>query len=296
MEQLPIFLELEGKRVVVTGGGTIAARKADLALKAGADVLVVAPELGHEFHALSSHPKLRHRAGTPAAADLDGALIAFSCLDDDAEDRSFVELARANRVLVNVPDTPDLSDFVMPAILDRSPLVVAISSGGASPLLVRIIKERLESTIPAAFGNLARFLGEVRTKVAQRMTDLRSRRRFLETIVDGPIADLVLAGDEARAHAELERAMSCGTGDVPYMVQVQRPSPSISGVLCAQVRQFTCLVVLVSWQNSCASQNLHWYQDWSVLIGSGMRSASAMRLPRSMYLSATSCSYRTRSV
>ena len=220
MEQLPIFLELEGKRVVVTGGGTIAARKADLALKAGADVLVVAPELGHEFHALSSHPKLRHRAGTPAAADLDGALIAFSCLDDDAEDRSFVELARANRVLVNVPDTPDLSDFVMPAILDRSPLVVAISSGGASPLLVRIIKERLESTIPAAFGNLARFLGEVRTKVAQRMTDLRSRRRFLETIVDGPIADLVLAGDEARAHAELERAMSCGTGDVPCTGEV----------------------------------------------------------------------------
>ncbi len=220
MEQLPIFLELKGKTVVVTGGGTIAARKSDLVLRAGGDVRVVAPALGDEFVELAHHPRLTHRAGLLAAEDLDRALVVFSCTDDDAEDRRVVEMARAKGILVNVPDTPDLSDFVMPAILDRSPLVVAVSSGGASPLLVRIIKERLESTIPAAFGDLARFLGEVRAKVAQRITDLRARRRFLETIVDGPIADLVLAGDEARAHAELERAMKCGTGEAPCVGEV----------------------------------------------------------------------------
>ncbi len=211
MEQLPIFLELKGKKVVVTGGGTIAARKADLALRAGADVLVVAPVLGDEFHALATTPRFSHRAGTPEAADLDGALIAFAAADDDSEDRRFVALARSKGVLVNVPDTPDLCDFAMPAILDRSPLVVAVSSGGASPLLVRLIKERLESTIPAAFGDLARFLGEVRDKVASRIGDLRSRRRFLEEIVDGPVADLVLAGDAERAHAELSRAIDAAS-------------------------------------------------------------------------------------
>jgi uroporphyrin-III C-methyltransferase/precorrin-2 dehydrogenase/sirohydrochlorin ferrochelatase len=215
MEQLPIFLDLKGQKVVVTGGGSIAARKAELALRCGAHVLVVAPDLGDEFHALAGYANLKHRAGAPAEADFEGARVAFAAGDDEEEDRRLVAMARAKGVLINVPDTPspEMSDFVMPAILDRSPLVVAVSSGGASPLLTRLIKERLESTIPAAYGSLARFLGEVRDKVARRIQDGRARRHFLESVVDGPVADLVLAGDEERAHAELGRAIDAETSE-----------------------------------------------------------------------------------
>ncbi|KAB2916632.1 MAG: uroporphyrinogen-III C-methyltransferase [Hyphomicrobiaceae bacterium] len=204
MEQLPISLDLKGKKVVVTGGGAAAARKTELALRAGARVLVVAQHLGEEFHELSHHPCLTFRAGSPAPEDFAGAVVAFAASTDHAEDALSRDMARANGALVNVPDRPELCDFSMPSIVDRSPLLIAISSAGTSPLLTRIIKERLESTIPAAYGTLARFLGSIREQVAERIRDNRSRRHFLEKIVDGPVADLVLAGDEARAWKQLE--------------------------------------------------------------------------------------------
>lgn len=204
MEQLPINLYLKGRKVVVTGGGTVAARKSELALKTGAHVLVVCPQLGDEFHDLQTHPNLTHRAGVPEANDFIGAVVVYGASEDDEQDRRVRELARPLGALVNVPDRPEMCDFSTPAILDRSPLLVTISSGGASPLLVRLIKERLESTIPAAFGSLARFLGTIREHVAAHIPDNRKRRYFLERMLDGPVADLVLAGDEQRARTVLD--------------------------------------------------------------------------------------------
>lgn len=211
MDQLPVSLNLKGRKVVVTGGGTVAARKAELALRAGAHVLVVATRLGEEFNELVRHPGFSFREGVARPEDFEGAIIAFGAGEDLAEDRRVRELARAKGALVNVPDRPELCDFSMPSILDRSPLLVAISSAGASPLLTRLIKERLESTIPAAFGDLARFLGSIRGLIAERIKDNRSRRHFLETLVDGPVADLVLAGDEPRAREQLEAQLDAHT-------------------------------------------------------------------------------------
>lgn len=218
MDQLPIVLKLQGRKVVVTGGGTVAARKAELALRAGADVLVVAPALSSEFITLEKMPNFRHRAGTFEAADLTGALLAYGCSENDAEDTRLHALAHAAGALVNVPDHSELCDFNMPAILDRSPLIVAVSSGGASPLLARVIKERLESSIPAAFGELAGFLRHIRARVDARFSDLAARRHFLENVVDGPAADMVLSGDitgaDARVDAELDAWLST-SGDKP---------------------------------------------------------------------------------
>ena len=204
MDQLPIALKLQGRKVVVGGGGSVAARKTDLALRAGAEVLVVAPALTSEFVSIERHPKFRHRAGVIEAADLTGAIIAFGCHENAEADARLHRLGHAAGALINVPDTPSLCDFNMPAILDRSPLIVTISSGGASPLLARLIKERLESTIPAAFGHLAAFLGHIRERVDARFTNLRERRHFFEKIVDGPAADMVLAGDIAGADARVD--------------------------------------------------------------------------------------------
>ncbi len=225
MEQLPINVDLKGKRVVVTGGGTVAARKADLALRAGAHVLAIAETLGSEFDELRVYPGLTHRAGPPRAEDFAGAVLVFGGSEDHDADARVRALGRAAGALVNVPDRPELCDFSMPAILDRSPLLVAISSAGTSPLLARLIKERLESTIPASFGRLAGFMGSIRELVGSRITDNRRRRRFLEQLIESPVADQVLAGDEARARvllaAELDAHDSLGnvpaTGEV-YLV------------------------------------------------------------------------------
>ena len=218
MEHLPINLNLKGRKVVVTGGGSAAARKAELVLRAGGRVLVVTPELSGEFVSVEREPGFSHRAGEVEARDLGGATVAFGCAEDPARDRRLVELARAAGVLVSVSDQPEHSDFIMPAVIDRSPLVIAVSSGGTSPLLTRLITERLESSIPYACGGLASFLGDIRERVDARIPDPREQRRFLEKIVDGKAADLVLAGDraaaEARVDAELAAHLSA-TGEKP---------------------------------------------------------------------------------
>ncbi|MEQ1695681.1 MAG: siroheme synthase CysG [Hyphomicrobiaceae bacterium] len=208
MEQLPISLNLKGKKVVVTGGGSVAARKCEAALRAGGNVLVVTPRLGPEFHALALHRDFRHRAGRPESHDFDDAVLVFGASENEIEDNRVHELAKSRRALVNIPDRPELCDFSMPSILDRSPLLIAISSAGYSPLLTRLIKQRLESTIPAAFGNLARFFGGLREHVVAHIPDNRKRRYFLEKMLDGPVADLVLAGDEPRAKALLDSELA----------------------------------------------------------------------------------------
>jgi len=204
MEQLPLCLNVKKRKVVVTGGGAVAARKAELALRAGASVLVVATAPGPEFDVLLRNPQLTVRRGRLSEADLDGAVLLYAASEDHAEEQEARVMTRARGVLLNVPDRPELCDFSMPSILDRSPLLIAISSAGASPLLGRLIKQRLETTIPAAYGALALFLGSIRAGVQKRIPDNRARRRFLEGIVDGTVSDLVLAGEEARARQRLD--------------------------------------------------------------------------------------------
>jgi uroporphyrin-III C-methyltransferase/precorrin-2 dehydrogenase/sirohydrochlorin ferrochelatase len=213
MEQLPVSLNLKGKKVVVTGGGTVAARKAELTLRAGANVLVVAPELGPEFPPIAQlYPRLSYRSGSPASEDFENAVIVYSASENEEEDRRVRRLAHSKGALVNVPDMPELCDFSMPSILDRSPLLIAISTAGTSPLLGRQIKERLEVTIPAAYGDLARFLGGIREHVSAHIGDNRERRYFLEKLLDSPVADLVLAGDEARARKLLDDQLAGHAG------------------------------------------------------------------------------------
>lgn len=203
MQQLPINLDIRDKRVVVTGGTTGAARKAGLCLRAGARVDVYAGELGADFHELSERPGLRHIARDLNSEDLAGAVLVFAANEDDAAERRVHALAKAAGVLVNVPDRADFCDFIMPAILDRDPLVIAISSAGASPILARVIKAKLETIFPAAYGQLAEFVGRFRHEVGERIGTAAGRLRFWEKLIDSPAADLALAGDLAAAEEEL---------------------------------------------------------------------------------------------
>jgi len=204
MEHLPIFLALRGKKAAVIGGGLAAARRAELLLRAGAEVRIFAPALGPEFAPLAEKYTFGRIARWPdGAGDLDGMSVCIVAADDSAQDRAAQGFARAAGALVNVANAPDLCDFILPSIVDRSPVVVAISTGGASPILGRMLKARLETTIPAAYGQLADFIRTARSRLNAVLSDTSGRRRFWERTLEGPIGEMALAGDGSRAQQAL---------------------------------------------------------------------------------------------
>ena len=207
MDHLPIFLDIRGKTVVVSGGGTLAARRVERALSAGARVKIFADEPGEELGPFLSNPDVTLFRRPAEAGDLEGAILAYGAEENFENDKRLRDLAHAAGVLVNVADTMELCDFITPAILDRTPLVAAIASSGASPILARTIKAELESTIPATFGELSRFLARFRDEVATRIPDGTLRRRFWEDITESAIGERVMAGDITCAESALREKL-----------------------------------------------------------------------------------------
>ena len=204
MQHLPIFLDVESKPTLVAGGGIVAARRTELLLRAGAPVLVCAPVLCPDFAEVRTHPRFRHLARHPAIADLQGVFLCFIATQDAELNAVARAMARQAGVLVNVADSVEASDFILPSIVDRSPVVIAVSTAGASPILGRMLKARLESLIPAAYGRLAGLVSRFREKLVTMLPDPDARRRFWEGVLEGPTAELVLAGDDAAAEASLQ--------------------------------------------------------------------------------------------
>lgn len=217
MEHLPIFLNISGKRSLIVGGGVIAARKADLLLRAGSGVTVVTPVLGEELSRMAETQPFTHLPRELMAEDLEGCVVAFGCSDDDSANANLCRLAADAGVMVNVPDQAESCDFTMPALVDRSPLLIAISSGGASPLLVRQLKARFETTIPAAYGRLAEFAGSYRDRIKEVIPNMTRRRRFWEAMVSGPVAEHLFSNqlEQAGELMEAQLADAAKQGDRP---------------------------------------------------------------------------------
>ena len=213
MDHLPIFLDLKGKKVIVTGGTIVAARRTEMALRAGAMVEVFADgELGGEFDEFTDNKNFSQNTAPLSTANLADYAIAYGGMEDEVADQELADLARAAGTLVNVADVPENCDFITPSIVDRDPLVIAVSTGGASPILARTIRARIEVMLPATYGELTRFVGRFRDAAMKKLKAGSSRLRFWEAVTTGPVADLFLAGDEAGAerqlNAELEAAAS----------------------------------------------------------------------------------------
>lgn len=219
MDQLPVFFNIKDRCVAVVGGGLAAARKAEMAMQAGARVKVFAGQLCEEFNELKADARLSVVARGPLAQDLDGCALLYCAADDIVQNRKAQALARAARVPCNVVDMPELCDFTMPSIVDRSPVVIAISTAGTSPILGRMIKARLETLLPSAYGRVAGFVGRYRKKVGLALEDFRQRRRFWERILDGPVVDLVLAGHDAEAVAEFDAQLEAAARGSEYRQQ-----------------------------------------------------------------------------
>lgn len=205
MDFLPIFFNVKGRLCLVVGGGEVGTRKAGVLLEAGARVRVVAPEIADSLSAQTGVESIKARF---EAQHLDGATLVIAATNDRSVNIEVSRLAHERNLPVNVVDDPELCSFIMPAIMDRSPLMVAFSSGGASPVLTRMMRGKLESIIPQNFSRLAAFAERFREQVKQRVTNPAKRRIFWENALDGVVAEKVLTGDEATAESMLQQMLA----------------------------------------------------------------------------------------
>lgn len=210
MENLPIFMNLKDRPALVVGGGTVAARKAELLLLAGASVTVIAPRVRNEMRRMIEAGRVVWREQVFGPGLVRGFRIVIAATDNDAVNRLVFEECERHAIPVNVADQPKLCSFILPSIVERGPLTMAISTGGRSPILARLLKARLEALIPAGFGQLTELLGRYRGAVKQRFAEPQTRKRFWERMLDGPLVQLATSGRIAQAERVIEEALKAG--------------------------------------------------------------------------------------
>ncbi|WP_201618057.1 uroporphyrinogen-III C-methyltransferase [Psychrobacter urativorans] len=211
MNTFPLFFKLEGRKVLIVGGGDVALRKADLLSRAGACITILAPSICAELQALLNHTK---NAATDSKHHLiyenynqtymTGARVIIAATDDEVLNHQIHADASQLNIPVNVVDTPHLCDFIFPAIVDRNPIVIGISSNGKAPVLARLLRARLETLIPQGYGKLAKLAGDFRAEVKTKIPTLTGRRQFWERAFEGQVSELMFAGNETQAAAQLQ--------------------------------------------------------------------------------------------
>lgn len=199
MKYYPAFLNLFERPVLLVGGGEAAARKLRLLRKAGARVTVVARRANREISQLAEAGSITLHCRGFRPDDLDGQSLVIGATGAAEADREVARAAQGAGVAVNIVDRPELSTFITPAIVDRDPVVVGISTGGTAPVLARRLRAAIETLLPSRLGRLAQFAESFRSAVAAIVPDGRSRRAFWDGVFDGPVARAVLAGDERAA-------------------------------------------------------------------------------------------------
>ncbi|WP_182406544.1 siroheme synthase CysG [Psychrobacter sp. GP33] len=208
MNTFPLFFKLEGRKVLIVGGGDVALRKADLLSRAGACIMILAPSICAELQALltndSSDNKHELIYENYNKTYMTGSRVIIAATDDEALNHQIHADATELNIPVNVVDTPHLCDFIFPAIVDRNPIVIGISSNGKAPVLARLLRARLETLIPQGYGKLAKLAGEFRHEVKAKIPTLTGRRQFWERAFEGQVSELMFAGNETQAAAQLQ--------------------------------------------------------------------------------------------
>jgi uroporphyrin-III C-methyltransferase/precorrin-2 dehydrogenase/sirohydrochlorin ferrochelatase len=222
MDFLPIFLNVRSRPCAVIGGGDVAARKCRLLRDAGAEVHIIAPDLCQELKGQAADGHIIHHEREYSDSGFQDFVLVIAATDDPAVNKHIAETARQQNIPVNVVDDPDAGSFIMPSVIDRSPVVAAVSTGGASPVLARLIRARLESLIPAGYGRLGELTARYRERVKAALSSTDDRRRFWDRILQGSVAERVFSGHMEEAEAVLEKELesfspSRGMGEV-YLV------------------------------------------------------------------------------
>lgn len=247
MRFLPIFLNIRGKPCLVVGGGQVAARKVYLLHRAGGLVTVVSPELCAELQRWAKTGDITHLARPFQATDVQNPVLVVAATNHEQTNEEISRLAQAKGIPVNVVDNPELGSYIMPSIIDRTPVQIAISTGGASPVLARLLRARLETFIPAAYGRLAELLERFRAKAKARLGSGDDLRRFWEDIIEGPVADMLVAGKDQAAQEALEQAIASGKPPSPqgevYLVGAGPGDPDLLTFRALRLMQRADVVV-----------------------------------------------------
>ncbi|KEA65739.1 Siroheme synthase [Marinobacterium lacunae] len=213
MDYLPLFFDLKSRVALLIGGGDVALRKARLLVRAGACVRVVSREVHAELDELVELHQGQVIIGEYHPALMDEVALVVAATDDQALNERVHYDALARSLPVNVVDNPSLCTFVFPAIVDRSPIVIGISSGGQSPVLARLLRAKLETLIPSGYSRLGTLVGGFRDRVKARFSNVNERRKFWEHVLQGEIAERVFSGRDEEAAEMLEQALSFESGE-----------------------------------------------------------------------------------
>lgn len=206
MQNYPIFVDLKEQDCLVVGGGDIALRKIRLMRSAGANITVIAPQLSDDLRS-EFEGQITHIARKFEDSDITNYRLITAATNNTNVNAHVSELAQARNIPVNVVDQPDLCSFITPSIIDRSPVLIAISTGGGAPVLARMLRAKLEAFIPASYGHLAQAMKKYRDQVKQLFSTEKDRRRFWEQVTQGPIAELFFSGRTEEAETSLQQAI-----------------------------------------------------------------------------------------
>ncbi len=247
MDYLPLFFDLKNRQALLVGGGDVALRKARLLVRAGACVRVVSREVHAELDELIERHGGQVIIGEYHSALLDDVALVIAATDDESLNERVHYDAVARSLPVNVVDNPPLCTFVFPAIVDRSPIVIGISSGGQSPVLARLLRARLETLIPSGYSRLGKLVGGFRDRVKARFSSVNARRKFWEEILQGEVAERVFAGRDEEAAGLLEQALDTadegrGVGEV-YLVGAGPGDPELLTFKALRLMQQADVVV-----------------------------------------------------
>jgi uroporphyrin-III C-methyltransferase/precorrin-2 dehydrogenase/sirohydrochlorin ferrochelatase len=208
MHALPIFMNITNRRCVVIGGGEVASRKVIMLLKANAAITLYSPEVCPALQILSEAKTITHIKANFEPSQLTDACLVIAATDVDEVNTAVSIAAKAQNIPVNVVDSPALCTFTMASIVERSPIVIAISSEGNAPVLARYLRTKIETMLPAGYGRIASIAGEFRDKVKAKYTTSQARRIFWEGVLQGPIVERILSGQEAAARNSLNELLS----------------------------------------------------------------------------------------
>lgn len=245
MQYLPIFVKLTNKPVLVVGGGSVALRKAGTLLSAGAKLIVVAPEFAAEFIAWQQQGKAELIHGYFVPSLLDNKLLVIAATNSDTVNAAVYKAATARNMLVNTVDDQAKCGFIFPAIIDRSPILIAISSFGTAPVLARRLREKLEALLPQHLGPLAKLVGSFRSKVKAKITGFAARRQFWEGVFNSAVVREVQANQLDKAEQHLQQLLNAPQqlrGEV-YIVGAGPGDPELLTLKALQLMQQADVVV-----------------------------------------------------
>ena len=242
MKYFPVFLDAKHITAMIIGGGEVASRKIELLLKSTTQITIMSKEVCVGVERLINLHQLTWLQHNYQSGHLSQSSLVIAATDDTLINEAVAEESRGLNILTNVVDQPDLCTYITPSIIDRSPMIIALSSSGSAPILIRMLREQIEKTLPEGYGKLADFCYKFREDVKAQVKGLRSRRSFWESTLRGPIGQAVLDGKQRQAEqqliASIKQEIAPPSGEIIF-IHTQDGNPDNLTLNAHRAMQFT---------------------------------------------------------